>query len=143
MARIERIREDVTGPLDLENIKQKTEAGWRLIALEWQREIAGEQPRQLTPEIPYGLRISDDCMRLEENPGEKEILMNMMELLIEDRPFSQVANELNRRAFRTRNGAPWTPVSVFNMLPRLIEAGPSMFSSDEWESRRAHLVRER
>ena len=143
MARIERIREEVTGPLDLEGIKQKIEAGWRLVSLEWQREIQGEEPKAVRPEVPYGLRISEDCMHLEEDPVEKQTLMFMMELLIQDYPFSRVAYELNMRQFRTRSGAHWNPVSVFNMLPRLIEAGPEMFSSDDWEARRQHLIRDR
>jgi hypothetical protein len=34
----------------------------------------------------------------------------------------------------------WTPVSVFQMLPRLIEVGPSIFHSAEWEERRRKLT---
>ena len=48
----------------------------------------------------------------------------MMELTIQDGPYSSIADELNRRGFRTREGVRWTPVSVFQMLPRLIEVGP-------------------
>ena len=64
----------------------------------------------------------------------------MMELIVQDNPLSKVAQELNRQGFNTRQGVNWTPVSVFNMLPRLIEAGPLIFSSEEWLARKGKLV---
>ncbi len=140
MARVERMRELLAGSLDLEHVKEKTAAGWRLVALEWRRQINGEGPDpEPKDDVPYGLRVGPDCLGLEEDPLEKEVLTLMMELLIQDSPFSKVANELNERNYRTRRGAPWSPISVFNMLPRLIEVGPQMFSSDEWETRRQHF----
>ena len=143
MARSERIRESVAGPIDAEHMRQKTEAGWKLVALEWQREIPGEEPESetLIQEIPYGLRVSGDCFHLEEDPDEKNALIMMMELIVREDPFSQIANNLNERGFRTRTGGKWTPVSVFNMLPRLIEVGPKIFSSEEWEARRERLMK--
>jgi hypothetical protein len=142
MARLERIREAVAGSLDAENLRQKAEAGWKLVALEWQREIPGEEaePEMLIQEIPYGLRVSGDCLHLEEEPDEKNALVTMMELIVREDPFTQIAGELNRRGFRTRKGAEWTPVLVFNMLPRLIEVGPRIFSSEEWEDRKKKLL---
>lgn len=143
MARVERIRESVTGTVDADHMRQKTEAGWRLVALEWQREIQSEEGESetLIQDVPYGLRVSTDCLHLIEDPDEKNALMMMMELIVREDPFSQVASELNQRGFRTRNGSLWTPVSVFNMLPRLIEVGPNIFSSDEWEARRERLMK--
>lgn len=143
MARIERIREAMTGPVDAEHMRQKAEAGWRLVALEWQRDIPGEEPESetLIQEIPYGLRVATDCFHLEEDPNEKNALIMMMDLIVREDPFSQVARELNERGFRTRSGALWNPVSVFNMLPRLIEVGPKIFSSEEWLDRKERLLR--
>jgi len=143
MARVERIRESVAGPIDAEHMRQKTDAGWRLVALEWQRETPGEdaESETLIQEVPYGLRVAHDCLHLEEDPDEKNALITMMELIVREDPFSQVASELNRRGFRTRNGKEWSPVLVFNMLPRLIEVGPRIFSSEEWEERRERLMR--
>jgi Recombinase len=143
MSKIERIREVVTGTVDLEYMRQKTEAGWKLVAMEWRREIAGEGHHEqvVTEEIPYGLRVAPDCSRLEEDPHERSILMQMMELIVQDYSLTTAAAELNRKGWRTREGGPWTPVSVFNMLPRLIEVGPRIFSSDEWEARRERLMR--
>ena len=143
MARIERIREVVTGPVDMEQWKQKTDAGWQLVALEWRREIEGEEsePTIIMEEVPYGLRVASDCTRLEEDPDERNVLMQMMELIVQDLSVSEVASELNRQGLRTRRGSPWSPVHVFNMLPRLIEVGPKIFSTDEWEKRRERLLR--
>jgi Recombinase len=143
MARIERIREVVTGPVDVAQWKQKTDAGWQLVALEWRREIEGEEPQQtvIMEEVPYGLRVASDCARLEEDPDERTVLVQMMELIVQDHSVSEVASELNRRGLHTRRGSPWSPVHVFNMLPRLIEVGPTIFSSDQWEERRERLFR--
>jgi Recombinase len=143
MPKIERIREVVTGSVDLDYVRQKTEAGWKLVALEWRREIPGEESAEavLVEEIPYGLRVAPDCSRLEEDPQERDILVQMMELIVQDYSITLVASELNKRALRTRAGNPWTPVAVFNMLPRLIEVGPNIFSSDDWEARRERLLR--
>lgn len=143
MARIERIREVVTGTVDPEQWKQKTDAGWKLVALEWRREIEGEEPERaiIMEEVPYGLRVASDCNRLEEDPDERNVLVQMMELIVQDNSVSQVAVELSRRGLRTRDGRPWSPVHVFNMLPRLIEVGPKIFSADEWEERRERLFK--
>jgi hypothetical protein len=143
MAKVERIRELVTGSVDLDYMKAKTEAGWKLVAMEWRREIAGDETEQpiIVEDIPYGLRVASDCSRLEEDPEERKILVQMMELIVQDYSITLVASELNKRSLRTRNGGPWSPVSVFNMLPRLIEVGPHIFSSDDWETRRERLLR--
>jgi len=87
------------------------------------------------------LRIADDCSRLEENPDEMQVLMLMMELIVQDESLYKVADELNRRGLPTREGFEWNPVSVFNLLPRLIEVGPRIFSTEEWEARRRSLFR--
>jgi hypothetical protein len=142
MPKVEHIRELVTGSVDLEYMKAKTEAGWKLVALEWRREIPGdEQETIIVEEIPYGLRVASDCSRLEEDPQEKAVLVQMMELIVQDYSVSLLAAELNKRGLRTRSGSFWTPVSVFNMLPRLIEVGPRIFSSEDWEARRERLLK--
>ena len=143
MARIERIREVVTGSVDLDYVRQKTEAGWKLVAMEWRREIPGEESHEavLMEEIPYGLRVASDCSRLEEDPQERAVLVQMMELIVQDYSITLVAAELNKRGLHTRSSGHWTPVSVFNMLPRLIEVGPNIFSSEDWETRRERLLK--
>lgn len=144
MAYFERIRDVVSGPFSSEIMRQRNAAGWQLVSLEWRREVPGDAPvgqEVFAEEIPYGLRISDDCQRLEVDPMEHQALTLMMELLVQDFPLSSVVSDLNEKGFRTREGRPWSRISVFNMLPRLIEIGPSLFSTEEWEARRQKFAR--
>ncbi|HTA84633.1 MAG TPA: recombinase family protein [Silvibacterium sp.] len=144
MAHFERIRDVISGPFSSDIMRQRTAAGWQLVSIEWRRELpANEAPSEgaFNEEIPYGLRISDDCQRLEVDPHENAALVLMMELLVQDFPISSVASDLNEKGFRTRAGKPWNPVTVFNMLPRLIEVGPRLFSTDDWEARRQKFAR--
>ena len=60
---------------------------------------------------------------------------------MQDGPYSAIAEELNQRGYRTREGMKWTAVSVFQMLPRLIEVGPKIFSTREWQERREHFAK--
>jgi hypothetical protein len=80
--------------------------------------------------------VVKESTTLEEAPGENEILIAMMELIIQDGPYSAIAQELNDKGYRTREGLKWSPVSVFKMLPRLIDSGPRIFSSQEWQHRK-------
>jgi hypothetical protein len=148
MAKLERIRESVKGPLDTEYIRNREAEGWRLMAIEWEVEWARESDAALPPpfvaetsleEAPFGFQVASDCERLQENPTEMDFLLSMMELIIQDISLSKVAEELNRKGFRTRKGAEWGPVGVFNMLPRLIELTPRIFASAEWIERRKRL----
>ncbi|HTM47686.1 MAG TPA: hypothetical protein VL285_03345, partial [Bryobacteraceae bacterium] len=111
MSKIERIREEMPAPPAADYWKRKADAGWRLSAVEWTRELPGTTTVPMYPaeEIPYGLMISEDCSRLEVNPAEREALMAMLELIVQDRTLSQVAAELNDRGFRTRRGTEWGP----------------------------------
>lgn len=141
MANKERTRQVVLGEFGPEELRRKLEEGWKPVAIEWEREIAVEAaaPATAAPEVPFGLRVAGDCSHLEDNPQEREVLFQIMELTIQDGPYSGIAEELNRRGLRTRQGQRWTPVSVFQMLPRLIEAGPGILNSDEWHQRRRRM----
>jgi hypothetical protein len=138
MAHFERIRDVISGPFSSEIIGQRTAAGWQLVSIEWRRELPDlEAPTEgaFSEDIPYGLRISDDCQRLEIEPTENQALMLMMDLLGQDFSYSHIVSDLNEKGFRTRDGKPWSRVAVFNMMPRLIEVGPRLFSSEEWKTR--------
>jgi Recombinase len=143
MASKERTRQVVSGPFGPEEFSQRLAEGWKPLAIEWEREVpvaaTGSRHTTAAPEVPFGLQVAGDCSHLEENPKEREVLFQIMELTIQDGPYSGIAEELNRRGYRTRQGKRWTPVSVFQMLPRLIEAGPGILSSEEWQQRRQHL----
>jgi hypothetical protein len=146
MAYFERIRDVMSGPFSPEVIQQRTAAGWQMTSIEWRRELpAGEAPTEgaFDDDIPYGLRISEDCSRLEIEPRENQTLILMMELLGQDFSYSSIVSDLNEKGFRMRDGGPWNRVAVFNMMPRLIEAGPRLFSSEEWKRLRQGLTRAR
>jgi len=146
MAYFEKLRDVVSGPFSSEILQQRTASGWQLVALEWRRELPDSEapPDSAFPEeIPYGLRISDDCTRLEVHPEENKILVLMMELLAQDFAYSSIVSDLNEKGFRRRDGRQWNRVDVFNMMPRLIEVGPRIFSSREWEQMRAQVTRAR
>jgi hypothetical protein len=139
MKKTERVRQAVSGPIAEADLKQQADKGWKLVALEWEREVeSAEEP--LAVEVPFGLRIVAETQRLAEDPNERETLFQMMELVVHEGSYSRIADELNRRGLRTRDGARWTPISIFEMLPRLIEVGPHLFRSAEWEKRRGQAV---
>ena len=141
MAKVERVRQVLSSPFGADDLKAQAEQGWKIVAIEWEREIDEESARQEPggEEPPYGLQISTETDQLEVNPTEREALFLMMELTVQEGPYSRIAEELNSRGFRTRHGRNWTPVSVFQMLPRLIEVGPRIFGTEEWQERRRRL----
>jgi hypothetical protein len=144
MAYFERVRDVVSGPFSPDVIQQRTASGWQMVSIEWRRELPdSERPPEggFSEDIPYGLRISEDCRRLEPEPREHQVLMLMMELLVQDFSYSSIVSDLNEKGFRMRDGKPWSRVAVFNMVPRLIEVGPRFFSSDEWEKRRQRFAK--
>jgi hypothetical protein len=143
MAYFERIRDVISEPLSAEVIRARTSAGWQMASIEWRRELPdAEAPTEgaFNEDIPYGLRISEDCKRLEVEPTEHQALLLMMELLVQDFSYSSIVSDLNEKGFRMRDGRPWSRIAVFNMIPRLIEVGPRFFSSEEWEKRRQRFA---
>ncbi len=134
MKKTERMRQVISGSMESADVQRRTEEGWKLVAIEWEREVETADD-QLLGEVPFGLRISRETQRLEQDPAEREILLQLMELMVQEGSYAHIAEEINRRGFRTRQGARWTQVSVFEMLPRLIEVGPQLFESAEWQKR--------
>jgi hypothetical protein len=142
MSRNEYLREIVKGELDSGHIREMLENGWKPRAVEWEREVsaAGDATPRVE-DVPYGLQIAPDCGHLEENPDEMRILFSMMELVVQDRSLSRMAEELNRRGYATRDGKPWTELSVYNIFPRLVDVTPRIFQSENWKSRRNDIPR--
>src|SRR5579863_3159371 len=144
MPKKERLHESITALPTLEYLTSRIQEGWKLTGLEWERETASDSapsatPRDWAEEIPYGLRVSDDCTRLVESTPEKETIILALDMIVEDCPLSRVSEELNLRGYQTREGSPWTPTSLFNLLPRMIQMGPRLFTSEEWTTRRKRL----
>jgi hypothetical protein len=130
-----RQRDRISGNLDLELIGRRQREGWRLVGLEWERDEPGERP-QTAVDPPFGFQVAGDCSHLEEHPSESEILRTIMRGVVNDRPLSQIAEELNTRGFRTRGGETWSPARVFRLMPELVDNGPRIFSSPEWPALR-------
>jgi len=143
MAKNVRIREPLTASPTLEYLNERMGAGWRLVALEWEKPADGELPagEERAEEIPYGLQVSPDGQRLIENPAERQIVILALDMIVDDCRLSRVAEELNLRGYRTRESEAWTPAALFNLLPRMIEVGPRLFVSEEWTQRRRRLPR--
>ena len=142
MSRIEREREVLEVPLSAEYLQEKERQGWRAVAVEWQREAGVEAATALrTEEIPYGLKAGDDPRHLVEDPEELQTMTQMLASIVADKPLSAVAEELNARGLRRRNGSSWTQGAIFNLLPRLIEVAPRIYSTEEWRERSAASAR--
>jgi hypothetical protein len=145
MPGMERLREALAGSPTLESMHQRMAAGWRLAALEWERPGAGsaEPAREWAEEVPYGLQVSADCAGLVENPAESEVILLALDMIVDDCPLSRVADELNSRGFRDREGVPWSPPALFRLLPRMIQVGPRLFTSEKWTERRGRFPKYR
>ena len=142
MKRKERMREVFPAPPTHEYWSIKAREGWRLVAAEWEREKEREGTEApWMEEVPYGMKVGDDCLHLVENPEEKEALTLMLEMLVADKPFSEVAECVNDRGFRTRSGAAWTQVDIFNLLPRLVEVASRVYPTQEWAERRKRIYK--
>lgn len=136
----ERWREPVSAIPGPEVLDAKAKEGWRPVAIEWARDAAQPDERERRP-IPYGLRISSDCSHLEVDPIERDAMSLVVAMIAGDRPLSAIASELNRRELRTRQGEPWTQVTLFKLLPRIVELGPEILGASEWaESKRKLLA---
>jgi hypothetical protein len=144
--KIDRIREKITILPTSVYLSKMHDAGWSLVALEWEREIevSGKAEEPAAPEvgseeIPFGLRIAVDGRYLEDDPLETQTLKFLAEMIVQDISFSGMADALNIREYRTRDGHPWSAARVFKLIPRLIDVAPRLLSGSEWESRKQQL----
>jgi len=142
MGNEERVREPMSTPPSEDYIREKAAEGWRLVAVEWARPSTADcgDAGEIKEEIPFGLQVAPDCRHLEENPIEKAAMVAMLAMIVEDKPLSQVAEGLNTDGYRTRDGRPWTQTAIFYMMPRLIQAAPQIFSSEDWRLHRAKVT---
>jgi hypothetical protein len=147
MKKIDRMREKVSILPTAQYLSKMHDAGWSLVALEWEREVevSGQTPEpKVEPgfeEIPFGLRVATDCQHLEDDPLEMQTLRFLTEMIVQDVSFKSMADALNIREYRTRDGRPWTAARVFKLTPRLIEVAPRILSGTEWEARLKQISR--
>jgi len=137
MAKLERVRDFISAAPSADYFREKIAQGWRLVAIEWER---GAEKNPPVEEVPFGLRVAQDCRQLEENPEEMQILVMMMETIVQDGTLSQAAQKINDGGHRTREGEKWTPQALFYLLPRLIEVGPRLCTSQQWIERRKQIM---
>src|ERR1700730_4669508 len=145
MKKIEWIREALSAWPNPEYLNQREAAGWRIVAVEWEREVQAEAAAAAElaqgEEIPYGTRIANDCLHLEENPTEMQVLNHLADMVVQDLSYKRMADSLNEHAFHARDGKPWTALAVCKLTPRLIEVAPRILSGAEWENRKRQLSR--
>src|SRR5499427_7295883 len=147
MKKIDHMREKVSILPTAQYLSKMHDAGWSLVALEWEREVevSGEPPEPTvepgSEEIPFGLRVAADCRHLEDDPLEIQTLRFLAEMIVQDTSFRSMADALNAREYRTRDGQPWNAASVFKLVPRLIDIAPRVLVGTEWEARKKQLTK--
>ena len=135
----ERIREHRSDVPSAEEVASRSDDGWGLAAVEWER--AGDVPGSpgsvsIQHETPYGLRSSGEGRFLEEDESEQSVLRRVLSGLVDDRPLSEIATELNEQGLRMRNGQAWKQTALFDLLPRIVEAGAEILRSEAWSRER-------
>jgi hypothetical protein len=132
----------------VELLGERARDGWRLSGLEWTREVeapgetAMPEPVEASRhEVPYGLRVSPDCRGLEQDPDEQKVILAIFGMIVQDTGCGEVARTLNERGFRTRDRELWTALEVFQLMPRLIEAGQKTFATERWATIRKGLFK--
>lgn len=138
MAQVEREHEILSGTLTAEQLERRRADGWRPAAVLWERRVDREVPEPRREAVPYGLEVAPDCRRLQENGEELEIMRSILKLIVDEVPFSEIAERMNARGYRTRGGEAWTQTAVFQLLPRLIEVAPEIYASREWLAMKPH-----
>ena len=139
----DRIHDVIAGPLTFDYFRQRTAKGWIVVAVEWRKPSAVDEPlaeEADSQEPPYGQRISLDCGHLVEDKPEIDLLLFIYERVVSGWRPVEIAAEMNQRGYRTRRQLPWTPAEVFDLLPRLIELSPKLQGRPDWPSRRAKLT---
>ncbi len=139
---IDRVREPATDDSLIELMERRKQEGWTLAAVEWQRPGTHRVGTLNSKEVPYGLQVAHDFLHLEENPIEVEAMILVLDSMVGDRSLSETAVALNNRGLRDRQGEPFTQQHVFELMPRIVEAAPDIFGTENWRQlRRARQSR--
>jgi hypothetical protein len=137
------VRDVITGELTLEYFANRLAEGWKIASVEWFREtqeatveVGSQNVLNTETALPYGFRLTDAGI-LEENALEATVLLLILDQIVKEKRITEIAAQLNAHGFSTRKGMPWSASDVFELLPRLIEAGPSLLNSAAWQQLRA------
>ncbi len=67
MPQVERMREVLTEPLTPAYVERKSREGWKPVAVVWERPVEGDAARtaDIAEDVPYGVKISENCLELE------------------------------------------------------------------------------
>ena len=68
--------------------------------------------------IPFGMKLSDDGVHLEQDPKEQEIMMYMQQLRRDGYSITKASAYLNERKLFNRGGIPWGRSSFFRISSR-------------------------
>lgn len=142
---LQRSRDVVAGPITLDYLVQKAAEGWKVAAIEWVKEVDQTVPSEaivslIGEDVPYGLRLSEDGSHLEQHPLERTVLLLILEKIVREKRITEIAADLNAEGLKTRQGNGWTASAVFDLLPRLIEAGPALLKSGDWQTVRSRAT---
>ncbi len=87
------MREVLSNPLTAADLHLKATQGWKPVAVIWERQTGDDEPpiADIAEPVPYGLKIAEDCVALEQDVQEREALLVMLEMIIQDKPLSETA----------------------------------------------------
>ncbi len=69
--------------------------------------------------IPFGLRLSEDGVHLEEFPQENSILVQIQELKERCLSTRKIAEEMNKRQAFNRGGSRWNHASIHRVMTKI------------------------
>jgi DNA invertase Pin-like site-specific DNA recombinase len=117
-----------------DSIDTRTAAG-RLVlnvlmsVAQWEREAIGERTKEVMRhkigkgercgKVRFGYNLGPDGKTLVSNAVEQEAIRLMTELRKAGKSYPAVAAELNARGVQTKEGRPWQPMTVRNILMRV------------------------
>jgi hypothetical protein len=132
-------RDQIKGELSLEYVADRMSSGWKVESITWVREaedaniVPGDDVLrgESAAVLPYGFQLTAEGFA--ENPLESAVLLLILDQIVREKRIQEIAQELNFRGYVTRESRPWTATDVFELMPRLIEAGPALLKSSAWQ----------
>ena len=97
---------------------------WTLVALEWEREAAGSPltgGQSVVEQIPFGLKVADDCSGLVENAFEKQIIITALDIAAGTAGNWVLETALQRTSQRVHEGVPISiPLAEDDIFPPMV-----------------------